>query len=105
MEQLTALQRDMMFAITSLDSPNGREIQEELEETQDRSFVSGHIYTVFEELESAGLLTKSRRNGRSNEYVLTEQGRSWLEHRYRWEQSYVELGALEPDHDPHPDAW
>ena len=105
MEQLTALQRDMMFAITSLESPNGREIQRELEETQDRSFVSGHVYTVFEELESAGLLEKSRRNGRSNEYALTEAGRSWVQNRYRWEQSYVEIAPLGADSDTQPGRW
>ena len=94
MEQLTALQRDMMFAVAGLESPNGREVQRELERTQDREFVSGHVYTVFEELVTAGLLEKSRRNGRSNEYRLTETGRSWLGNRCRWQNSYVALGGL-----------
>lgn len=93
MQTLTALQRDTLFAIAGHESPNGREIERDLERTQEREFVSGHIYAVFEELVDAGFVEKSPRNGRSNDYALTDRGRSWVDRRYRWEQSYVRLAA------------
>lgn len=91
MADLTALQRDIMFTVAGLDSPNGQEIRRELAETQGRDVLSGHIYLSLEQLVDRGLIEKGRRDGRSNEYALTGDGEAWLGNRLEWENAYVSL--------------
>lgn len=91
MLDLTALQRDILFAVASLDSPNGQEVRRELMDTQARDVLSGHIYLSLGELVEEGLVEKSSRDGRSNEYTLTEEGRTWVRERFEWEESYVSV--------------
>lgn len=100
MADLTALQRDILFAVAGLDSPNGQEIRRELAETQGRNVLSGHIYLSIEQLVDAELVEKSSRDGRSNEYSLTDDGNAWLRDRLTWEREYVSLRrVLEQDRD------
>lgn len=89
MADLTALQRDVLFAVAGIDSPNGQDIRRELADSQGRDILSGHIYLNLEQLVDKGLIEKSARNGRSNEYALTADGESWLDDRLEWEQTYV----------------
>lgn len=89
MADLTAFQRDVLFAVANLDGPNGQDIRANLGTTQDRTVRSGHIYLNLEELVDAGLIEKRAKNGRSNTYSLTQDGEEWLENRLEWEQTHV----------------
>lgn len=89
MAELTALQRDILFAVAGLDAPNGQTIRGELAETQGRNVLSGHIYLSLEQLVDRGLVGKTSRDGRSNEYALTEDGDAWVWDRLEWERAYV----------------
>lgn len=89
MAELTAFQRDVLFAVASLDGPNGQDIRANLGNTQDRTVRSGHIYLNLEELVDQGLIEKRAKNGRSNRYSLTADGEQWLENRLEWEQTHV----------------
>lgn len=95
MPDLTALQRDILFAVAGLDSPNGQEIRRELAETQGRNVLSGHIYITLGQLVDKELIAKRARDGRSNEYSLTERGDRWLRDRLEWENAYVPLKHVE----------
>lgn len=103
MADMTALQRDILFAVAGLESPNGQEIRRELVETQGRDVLSGHIYLSIEQLVDAGLVAKQSRDGRSNEYSLTEAGETWLDNRLAWEREYVSFDrVVEQSRDVHP---
>jgi DNA-binding PadR family transcriptional regulator len=95
MADLTALQRDVLFAVADLDSPNGQAIRSELAETQGRNVLSGHIYLSLERLVEEGLVRKAARDGRSNEYALTEDGNAWVVDRLEWERSYVSFERVD----------
>lgn len=97
MADLTALQRDILFAVSGLDSPNGQEIRRELAETQGRNVLSGHIYLSLEQLVDDGLVAKAASDGRSNAYALTDCGESWVRDRLGWERTYVQVGGLGPE--------
>lgn len=91
MADLTALQRDVLFAVSGLDDPNGQEVRRELTETQGRNVLSGHIYLGLDRLVDEELVGKAARDGRSNEYALTDDGRAWVVDRLEWERSQVSV--------------
>lgn len=93
MGELTAFQRDVLFAVAGLDAPNGQEIRTDLGATQNRDVRSGHVYMNLEELIDAELLEKRDRNGRSNAYSLTDDGESWIGDRLEWENTYASFGG------------
>ncbi|WP_336036855.1 PadR family transcriptional regulator [Halobacterium yunchengense] len=94
MADLTALQRDVLFAVAGRDSPNGQEVRRELVETQGRDVLSGHIYIDLGTLVDAGLVEKGARDGRSNEYALTTDGEAWVADRLAWERAYVAVDEV-----------
>lgn len=94
MADMTALQRDILFTVAGLESPNGQEIRRELAESQGRDVLSGHIYLSIEQLVETGLVEKQARDGRSNEYSLTSEGVAWLTDRLEWERGYVNFDRV-----------
>jgi DNA-binding PadR family transcriptional regulator len=91
--ELTAIQRDLLFVVSGMSDSSGTAIKSELERTQDRDLVKGRVYTNLNELADDDLIDKGSKNGRANEYSLTETGREAVRKRRRWEQSYVKQTA------------
>lgn len=93
MADLTALQRDILFVLAGLDSPCGIEVKSELDETDVHDVLSGHLYESIDALVDAGYVEKSPRDGRTNEYYLTDEGREYVRRRVSWQREYVSDGT------------
>lgn len=89
---LRGFQRDLLFVVGGLDEPNGREILEEMEDSLTDEVQPARLYTNLDELVEYGLVKKARKDGRTNLYELTEEGRTMIEARHEWERE-----RLEPD--------
>ena len=91
--ELTAIQRDLLFVVSGMDDSSGKAIKSELESTQDRDLLAGRVYTNLNELVDENLIDKGSKNGRTNEYSLTEKGHEAVKNRRRWEQRYAKQSA------------
>lgn len=87
--ELTAIQRDLLFVVRGMSESSGQSIKTELEDTQGRSLLAGRVYTNLNDLVDEGLIEKGSKNGRTNEYSLTDEGRDAVRARRRWERRYV----------------
>jgi PadR family transcriptional regulator, regulatory protein PadR len=91
MEDLTGLQRDLLYGISGLDDPHGLAIKEELEEYYEKEIHHGRLYPNLDILVDKGLVSKGSYDGRTNVYTLTERGQRELDVRREWESQYVSL--------------
>jgi DNA-binding PadR family transcriptional regulator len=91
--ELTAIQRDLLFVVKGMSDSSGVAIKSELESSQNRNLIKGRIYTNLDELVEDDLVDKGSKNGRTNEYSLTDDGREAVRNRRRWEQGYVKQSA------------
>ncbi|CQR52919.1 Transcriptional regulator PadR-like family protein [Haloferax massiliensis] len=91
--ELTAIQRDLLFVVRGMSDSSGQTIKTELEETQGRDLLTGRVYTNLNELVDKDLVNKGSKNGRTNEYSLTDKGRDAVEKRRRWEQRFLKQTA------------
>lgn len=87
--QMTAIQRDLLFVLNGMEKPHGQDIKDELKRSQDRSLNDARVYTNLNELAERDLLAKGKKDGRTKEYELTEEGRQQLYARIKWERQYV----------------
>ncbi len=85
MFELTGFQRDLLYCIAGLDEAYGLGIKAELETYGDTEINHGRLYPNLDTLIDKGYLTKSSLDDRTNEYALTEEGRSLLAERREWE--------------------
>lgn len=88
MHDLTGFQRDLLFVIAKLESPSGVEIKDELEKHYDNNIRHGRLYPNLDTLVNARLVKKTKRNDRSNEYLLRDRGKREIENHMRWEFEY-----------------
>jgi len=93
MYDLTAFQRDLLFAVNSLNSPNGQDIKAELERTQGREISRTRLYSNLDTLVSECLVEKTYENGRSKQYTPTEEGERAVRARFEWEEQYLSATA------------
>jgi DNA-binding PadR family transcriptional regulator len=91
MHDLTAFQRDLLVVISGLDGPNGLEIASELTEYYGERIRDAGLYPDLDTLVEKGLIEKSEKDGRTNEYTLTARGERELLDRFRWRGRYVEI--------------
>lgn len=89
-QDLTSFQRDLLFVVAGSGAPSGQEVKAELEEATDDTVLPGQLYPNLDELTDAGLVSKGDRDGRTNNYTLTDRGREHLAALVRWQCSYVE---------------
>jgi DNA-binding PadR family transcriptional regulator len=85
MFELTGFQRDLLYCIAGLEEAYGLGIKAELETYGDTEINHGRLYPNLDTLIDKGYLTKSSLDDRTNEYALTEEGRSLLAERREWE--------------------
>lgn len=93
MHDLTGFQRDLMYVIAGLDDPHGLAIKEELEEYYEKEIHHGRLYPNLDTLVEKGLVEKSQKDRRTNEYAMTRRGNREIEARTEWETNYIEHGV------------
>jgi DNA-binding PadR family transcriptional regulator len=90
---LTGVQRDLLWVAWGLNSPSGQEIKAEYQRHENAGDLThSRLYPNLDTLVEEGLLNKSQRNRRTNEYDLTADGRDWLRRRQSWTESRGEGG-------------
>lgn len=89
MYDLTGFQRDLLYTIAGLDGPHGLAIKEAMEEYYEKDVHHGRLYPNLDTLVDKGLVRKSTKDQRTNEYQLTNRGQREIESRREWEQQYL----------------
>ena len=89
MYDLTGFQRDLLYVIAGLNEPHGLAIKEELEDYYEKEIHHGRLYPNLDTLVEKGLVEKSQRDRRTNEYETTRRGRREIEARREWEAQYI----------------
>lgn len=90
MNDLTGFQRDLLFVISGGNAPSGQEIRAELERSQERNVQHSRLYANLDRLVEGEFIEKNRRDGRTNQYTATEDGRRVVRNRYEWEERYLQ---------------
>ena len=81
---LTAFQRDILRLLDREDHRKGTAIRAGLEAYYDVEVNHGRLYPNLDQLVEKGLVEKSERDKRTNEYALTERARKALAAHDRW---------------------
>ena len=90
MHDLTGFQRDLLYIIAGLDEPNGLATKDELEDYYEKEINHGRLYPNLDTLVDKGLIEKSQRDRRTNQYTLTQRGTRELKARTEWENQYID---------------
>jgi len=93
MYDLTGFQRDLLYVVAGLDDPHGLAIKDELEDYYEREIHHGRLYPNLDTLVEKGLIEKSQRDRRTNEYSTTRRGTREIEARTEWEAGYIDHDA------------
>ncbi|WP_227380716.1 PadR family transcriptional regulator [Haladaptatus halobius] len=91
MNDLTAFQRDLLYVLAGLNDPHGLALKDELEDYYEKEVHHGRLYPNLDALVDKGLVEKSEKDRRTNEYVLSQRGHQELDARREWESQYVEI--------------
>ena len=79
---LHAFERDLLYAVRALerdDPPKGLALKRELEDDYGEQVNHSRLYQNLDALVERGLLEKSQKDGRTNEYATTATARAMLE--------------------------
>jgi len=90
MYDLTGFQRDLLCVVAGLDSPHGLAVKNELEEYYEKDIHHGRLYPNLDTLVEKGLVEKSQKDRRTNEYAVTRRGAREIEARTEWEAQYID---------------
>lgn len=90
MHDLTGFERDVLYVIASEDGMKGLEIKSRVRDYYGEEIYDGRLYPALDKLVDKGLVQKSQRDKRTNEYRLTKRGRHEIEYRRRWENDAAE---------------
>lgn len=84
----SAFQRDLLWVLA--DGPqHGLAVKKELERYYPTAINHGRLYPNLDALVRAGFVAKSNRDGRSNEYELTDRGWTSVRERLDWQSDYL----------------
>ncbi|WP_134671697.1 helix-turn-helix transcriptional regulator [Halorussus marinus] len=77
--ELHAFRRDLLYAVRTLErdgeAPKGLAIKQYLEEDYREEVNHSRLYQNLDGLIERGLLAKGKKDDRTNEYMITEEGR------------------------------
>jgi DNA-binding PadR family transcriptional regulator len=90
---IRGFKRDLLFVVGGLGQPSGQEVLDELEASVDEDVQAARLYTNLNELAEEGLVLKTKEDGRTNRYELTEEGRRKLEERHEWARERLNPGS------------
>jgi PadR family transcriptional regulator PadR len=89
MHDLTAFQRDLLYAIAGKDDPHGLALKDILEEYYEKEVLHGRLYPNLDTLVEKGLVEKGQHDRRTNLYNLTRRGNREIKARRKWESQYI----------------
>lgn len=95
MYDLTGFQRDLLYAVASLDEPHGLAIKEDLEDYYEKEIHHGRLYPNLDTLVEKGLVEKSEKDRRTNLYALTRRGQREIQARRDWEEEHLSESKAE----------
>ena len=81
---MTAFQRDALWALAHGAPMKGITLKRTIEEYYEEPVNHSRVYTNLDDLVDWGLVDKSKRDERTNEYRLTTDGRRALSRRRAW---------------------
>ena len=82
---LTAFQRDLLWALSHENSRKGLALKTDLADYYGEEINHSRLYQNLNALVECGLVAKAARDRRTNEYSLTEAARRALEARRAWQ--------------------
>jgi len=97
MHELTGFQRDLLYCVAALNEPSGLEIGSELAEYSSTEVNHGRLYPNLNDLIEEELLSKDKKDGRTNLYTLTPPGIEFLEERHQWEADKLREAGIDLD--------
>lgn len=83
---LTGFQRDCLVTIAGLGRPKGLAIKEVLDQVYTGEINHGRLYPNLDKLVELGLVSKSKKDDRTNEYRLTQRGKRVREDMAAWDR-------------------
>jgi len=95
MFDLTGFQRDLLYAVAGQEAPHGLAIKEALDGYYESEIHHGRLYPNLDTLVEKGLVEKSEKDRRTNEYRLTSRGRREIADRREWESQFLDEQLLE----------
>lgn len=91
LSDLTGFQRDILTVIAHEGTPYGLEVKRELERVYSVQDINhGRLYPNIDTLVEKGLVDKSARDKRTNEYEVTTRGRNALSADVSWRDEATE---------------
>lgn len=84
---LTAFQRDILWTLAHEGASKGLSVKDALEDYYGEEVNHGQLYPNLDALVDHGLVAKSARDRRTNEYQLTDAARDALGERLRWQDT------------------
>ena len=97
MYELTGFQRDILYCVAGLNEPHGLEIGRELAESSSIEVNHGRLYPNLNDLVEQGLLSKGKKDNRTNLYELTPLARELIEERRQWEDAKIQETEIDLD--------
>jgi DNA-binding PadR family transcriptional regulator len=91
--ELTSFQRDLLFVAAGCGPASGQELKAELEDSTGESVLPGQLYPNLDDLREDGLVRKEDRDGRTNDYSVTERGRRVLAGLVCWQRERVDAAS------------
>lgn len=85
----TAFQRDMLVIIAGNPGGNGLSVKEALDEVYSEEIHHGRLYPNLDTLVDRGLVSKGKKDDRTNTYSLTDRGRRELEAHFKWAKGII----------------
>ena len=82
---LSGFQRDLLWTLAHDGASKGTAVKASLEDYYEEDVNHGRLYTNLDALVDAGLVAKSTRDRRTNEYQLTDLAHDALAEWSRWE--------------------
>lgn len=92
MHELSAFQRDLLYAVAGLDHPHGLGIREALAGRYDTDISHSRLYRNLNALADHGLVAKSEKDARTNQYRLTSRGVNAVEDHHDWIEIQLDGG-------------
>jgi DNA-binding PadR family transcriptional regulator len=89
MNELTGIQRDIIYSIRGVEEPYGLGIKSKLQKYRKEEINHGRLYPNLDQLVEKGFVKKEAKDRRTNLYTLTEHARKAMEERREWENNQM----------------
>jgi DNA-binding PadR family transcriptional regulator len=96
MDDLSAIQRDILVMTQALGGASGVEIYEELNTKLLFEVNEGRFYANLNKLSNMGMIVKERVDGRENKYRAAKRGRRAMHNYFDWVSDSLEFVDVGP---------